>query len=102
MKDENRISRQQRLVLRHLENRGSITVLEAYDDYGIARLSSIIHRLRERDIPITTTLEAGVNRYGDRVVYARYQLELPRRICPVGGQVCSARLKRQGKQEAGR
>ncbi len=102
MKDENRISPQQRLVMRHLENRGSITALEAFNDYGIASLSAIIHRLRERDIPITTTLETGVNRFGDSVTYARYRLELPRRICPVSGQVCSVRVKKQGKQEAGR
>ena len=77
MKDENRISRQQRLVMRHLENRGSITVLEAYDDYGIARLSSIIHRLRERDIPITTTLAgvtAAIEGLTDKAEFGRFEV----------------------------
>ena len=39
---------QRDLVLRHLRERGSITPLEAYAEYGIMRLGARIWELRQR------------------------------------------------------
>lgn len=42
------------MVLEHLEEYGSITSKEAYDKYGIQRLSSIIYLLRKNGVIIAT------------------------------------------------
>lgn len=65
---------QKEMVLRHLENIGSITSKEAFEKYGITRLSSIIFNLRERGYNITTEIIAVPNRYGDKCYVAEYTL----------------------------
>lgn len=62
-------------LLRHLTDFGSITPMEAYEDYGIMRLSARISDLRERGHVITTELVEGTNRYGEKTRYARYRME---------------------------
>lgn len=42
------------MVLEHLEEYGSITSKEAYDKYGIQRLSSVIYLLRKSGVIIAT------------------------------------------------
>lgn len=57
---------QVRLVLAHLEKRGSISPMEALTTYGVYRLSSAIHRLRNIGFNIETELreDAAGHRYG--------------------------------------
>lgn len=63
------------LILRHLEDYGSITPWEAMMEYGIMRLGARVYDLRRAGWPITTTLEYRINRYGTAVRYARYSME---------------------------
>lgn len=61
-------------IMRHLEEVGNITQLEAMKEYGIMHLASRISELRKQGYPIYRTLETSKNRYGESVTYARYSL----------------------------
>lgn len=62
-------------VQRHLEDYGSITSLEAMQDYGIMRLASRISDLKKAGVPIIKEMVKGENRYGEATSYARYTLK---------------------------
>lgn len=62
------------LIMRHLEDYGSITSLEAVTEYGIMRLASRISDLKKMGAPIEKTMESAKNRYGEPTHYARYSL----------------------------
>lgn len=66
---------QNQKVLQHMMKWGSITALDAVNCYGILRLSARIDDLKHMGHRITATREAGENRYGELVHYARYRLE---------------------------
>ena len=66
---------QKDMVLRHLQDFGSITSMEAFNDYGITRLSDVIFRLRNEGFKINTNDETRKNRYGVLTTYARYTLD---------------------------
>lgn len=61
-------------ILRHLQDFGSITTMEAFTEYGCTRLSARIKDLRDSGHEIRTTFETSRNRYGDKVSYARYTM----------------------------
>ena len=63
-------------VLRHLQDYGSITPVEAMAEYGIMRLGARIWDLKRQGHVIFTERETGVNRYGERTAYARYRLQM--------------------------
>lgn len=66
---------QEERVLRHLEDKGSITSLDAFREYGITRLAVCIFRLRhDRGLNITGEYETHKNRYGEKVRFSRYKL----------------------------
>jgi len=46
---------QKEIVLKHLEEHGKITSLEAFQEYLITRLSAIIYRLRREGYDITSS-----------------------------------------------
>lgn len=69
-----RMSQNQK-VLMHLEKWGSITTLDAFNCYGITRLSARIDNLKHAGHKISKTMEYGENRYGEITRYARYRLE---------------------------
>lgn len=62
-------------VLNHLRWYGSITSLDAFQQYGITRLASCINRLRNMGYDIRTVMIDGENRYGDSCRYANYVLK---------------------------
>lgn len=62
-------------VLRHMQNFGSITSLEAMQEYGIMRLASRISDLKRMGTPIRVEMVSGKNRYGEATSYARYSLD---------------------------
>lgn len=62
-------------VLRHMEDYGSITPLEAMSEYGIMRLASRITDLKHLGFPVQRVMESSKNRYGEPTSYARYYLE---------------------------
>ena len=61
-------------VLRHLEDHGSITSFEAFNEYGILRLASRINDLRAQGIAIVSETASGKNRYGETTHYSVYRL----------------------------
>ena len=62
-------------VLHHMQTLGSITSLEAMQEYGIMRLASRITDLRRQSVAITKQTVKGKNRYGEVIAYAAYRLE---------------------------
>lgn len=62
-------------ILRHLQDYGSISQMDALREYGIMRLASRISDLKRRGYPVTREMVAGKNRYGETVTYARYSLD---------------------------
>ncbi len=61
-------------VLRHLQEHGSITPLDALKEYSIMRLASRISDLKRMGIKITSKIESSKNSYGDTVHYSVYRL----------------------------
>ena len=61
-------------VLQHLQAYGSITPLEAMQEYGIMRLGARIYDLKKMGYSIDSSMETGKNRYGENISYARYSL----------------------------
>lgn len=62
-------------ILRHLKEYGTITPMEAMQEYGIMRLASRITDLRKSGYAINTNLVNGYNRFGEKTRYASYILE---------------------------
>ena len=60
--------------MRHLKDYGSITSLEAMQDYGIMRLASRINDLKNMGHKIISLTEKNKNRYGETVYYSVYML----------------------------
>lgn len=65
---------QTQMILKHLQKNKGITSIEAISEYGITRLASRIHELRESGHNIQNFWEESVNRYGVKVKYVRYVL----------------------------
>lgn len=61
-------------ILRHLKDFGSVTSMEAMNEYGIMRLASRINDLRAQGIDIVSEVATGKNRYGEPTHYSVYRL----------------------------
>ena len=61
-------------ILRHLNDHGSITSLEAMSEYGIMRLASRINDLKGMGYPILSERATGKNRYNEPTSYSIYRL----------------------------
>lgn len=61
-------------VVRFMKEEGSITSMDAINEFGATRLSAIIFSLRKQGYDIETRMEVGKNRYGKTMEYARYVL----------------------------
>ena len=61
-------------ILRHMKDYGSITSLEAMNEYGIMSLASRINDLRAEGIAIVSEVKTGKNRYGETTHFAVYRL----------------------------
>ena len=64
---------QREQILHHLEQRGSITPMEALTEHGCMRLAARVNELRAAGHHIKTTIERGTN--GKK--WARYALVRP-------------------------
>lgn len=60
-------------ILRHIDDYGSITRLEAVNEYGIMHLASRTSEMRQAGIEIIGETETSKNRYGETVSYKRYR-----------------------------
>ena len=65
---------QKKRVVQYMKDFGSITSMEAVMDLGIMRLASRIHDLKEDGYNIKSDVETAINRYGEKVHFARYRL----------------------------
>lgn len=61
-------------LLRHLQDYGSITRLEAISEYGIIEAPARITELRKLGYEIKTSIVYGKNRYGEPVHWAKWEL----------------------------
>lgn len=61
-------------ILRHLMDFGTITSVEAMQEYGIMRLASRINDLRKQGYDIITETATGKNRYDELTHWAVYRL----------------------------
>ena len=59
-------------VLKRIEDKGSITTMEAFE-MGITRLASRVHDLRRMGIKIVAETVYAKNRDGESVHYAKYK-----------------------------
>ena len=60
------------IILNHIQTHGSITDMEAYQMYGICRLSGRIFDLRQRGYDIQTNFVKSKNRLGKKIQYGVY------------------------------
>lgn len=59
-------------VLDYIEQFGSITSLEAFNDLGNTRLSASIYVLKEKGYDIKSITESCKNRFGEVRYFSRY------------------------------
>lgn len=62
-------------VLTYMRDYGSITPLDALEQFGCMRLAARIADIRANGVNVISTIEQSKNRYGDTVRFARYRLE---------------------------
>ena len=63
---------QHELILGHLDQFGSISPFEAFEEYGITKLATRISELKKLGHQFTTVMVEQKNRYGEPVRFARY------------------------------
>lgn len=61
-------------ILEHLKKYGEISSYDAFQRYGITRLSGQIFKLRKRGYKITSVYATTTNRYGTCSNYVTYKL----------------------------
>lgn len=66
---------QKQRVLDYIEQFGSISSMEAFQDLGITRLSAVIFDLKKLGHEFETKAEHGLNRFGEKTNFARYSLK---------------------------
>lgn len=65
------------LIMRYMEDFGSISPKEAFEDIGCMRLAARIKDLRDDGVQIDSRTECGKNRWGKKVSWSRYSLAEP-------------------------
>ena len=65
---------QKEKVLRHLQEVGALTPVQAFFDYSIMRLATRIFELKEDGYDIETIMLKSENKFGEPVRYAQYKL----------------------------
>ena len=63
---------QKEMVLKYIEDFGSITPLQAFADLGITKLATRVSEMRRKGVHFNIEIEKGTNRYGKPTRYARY------------------------------
>lgn len=62
-------------ILEHLKSYPWLTSKEAFEQYGITRLSARIKELRDKGYDIETVMVETTTRFGESCRYARYILK---------------------------
>ena len=73
--EESYMTNDRNTILMHLKQHGSITAMEATEQYGIMRCAPRIKELRDMGIAIKTEMVSGKNRRGTVSNFAKYILE---------------------------
>ena len=63
------------MVLKHMQDTGSITTWQAIKEYGCTRLSGKIYLLKKKGYKLGKETVSFTNRYGSKGTYAKYRLE---------------------------
>lgn len=66
---------QDEIIREYLEENREITSWEAFEIFGITRLSAVIFRLRKSGLNISSNNTTKKNRYGRYVTFSTYRLE---------------------------
>ena len=61
-------------ILNYIDQFGSITTMEAFNDLGITKLATRVSELIRDGFPIQKDLEHGTNRFGESTHYMRYSI----------------------------
>lgn len=61
-------------IRNHLKQFGSITPIEALQEYGIMRLASRISDLKKEGFPIASETVKSMNRFGKPVTFSKYRI----------------------------
>lgn len=61
-------------VLDYIDKHGSINPMQALNDLGIMRLASRMSDLKREGHMVVREMEHAVNRFGEKVVYAKYTI----------------------------
>lgn len=62
-------------IIEYIEEFGSITPMDAFNDLGITKLATRVSELKKEGVEFEQEYEAGKNRYGETVHYMRYRLK---------------------------
>ena len=65
---------QRDLILKYMEDFGSITSFQAYADLGVTQLGARIKELKAMGYVFQTEPQKNVNRYGKPVRFVKYKL----------------------------
>lgn len=63
------------VVLQHFSKYKYLSSMQAFELYGITRLSAAIYNLRQQGVKIGSIWRTGVNRYGNPTRWMDYYLE---------------------------
>lgn len=62
-------------IIKYIQDFGSITSKEAFNDLGITSFTARMSELRKEGYVFKVVTEKGKNRYGEPVIYKRYSLD---------------------------
>ena len=65
---------QKERIIRHLKDKGTLTSLEAMQEYGIMRLTSRVCELKDQGYLIRSEFVSSTNRYNEAVSFSKYSL----------------------------
>lgn len=60
-------------IRQYMQDFGSISPMEAFNEFGITKLATRISEMIQNGEKIQKTLETSLNRYGEKVTYMRYK-----------------------------
>ena len=65
---------QQEMILKYIQDYGSISSFQAYADLGITQLATRIKELKAKGYTFCTEHQISVNRYGKPVHFVKYSI----------------------------
>ncbi len=65
---------QRQLILKYIQDFGSITPMEAFADLGVTKLATRISEMRKNGMQFQIDTVKSKNRYGKTVRFAKYSL----------------------------